>query len=76
MPAVAIEDAPRFRWRGMMIDSARYFQPVGYLKQFIDVMAQHKLNVFHRNAETGALTPLKTYDCGKGPAWVMSVKFD
>ncbi|MBK8857323.1 MAG: beta-N-acetylhexosaminidase [Opitutaceae bacterium] len=46
-PAVEIEDAPRFRWRGMMIDSARYFQPVGYLKQFIDVMAQHKLNVFH-----------------------------
>ena len=46
-PAVEIEDAPRFRWRGLMIDSARYFQPVGYLKQFIDVMAQHKLNVFH-----------------------------
>ena len=46
-PAVEIEDAPRFRWRGMMIDSARYFQPVGYLKQFINVMAQHKLNVFH-----------------------------
>jgi len=36
----------------------------------------HKLIVFRRNAETGALTPLKSYDCGKGPAWVMSVKFD
>ncbi len=36
----------------------------------------HKLIVFRRNAETGALTPLKTYECGKGPAWVMSVKFD
>ena len=36
----------------------------------------HRLIVFRRNAETGALTPLKTYDCGKGPAWVMSVKFD
>ncbi|MBP6508581.1 MAG: family 20 glycosylhydrolase, partial [Opitutaceae bacterium] len=46
-PAVEIEDAPRFRWRGMMIDSARYFQPISYLKKFIDLMAQHKLNVFH-----------------------------
>lgn len=36
----------------------------------------HKLIVFHRDAETGALSPLKTYDCGKGPAWVMSVKFN
>lgn len=36
----------------------------------------HRLSVFRRNAETGTLTQLKTYDCGKGPAWVMSVKFD
>lgn len=35
----------------------------------------HKLIVFRRNAETGALMRLKTYDCGKGPAWVMGVKF-
>jgi len=47
VPAVEIEDAPRFRWRGVMIDSARFFQPIGYLKKFIDLMAQHKLNVFH-----------------------------
>jgi hexosaminidase len=46
-PAVEIEDAPRFRWRGMMIDSARHFQPISHLKKFIDVMSQHKLNVFH-----------------------------
>lgn len=36
----------------------------------------HKLIVFRRDSETGALSPLKTYDCGKGPAWVMSVKFN
>ena len=35
----------------------------------------HRLIVFRRDAETGALTPLKTYECGKGPAWIMSVKF-
>jgi hexosaminidase len=46
-PAVDIEDTPRFRWRGLMIDSARYYQPVACLKRFIDLMAQHKLNVFH-----------------------------
>jgi len=46
-PAVEIEDAPRFRWRGLMIDSARYYQPVDCLKRFLDLMAQHKLNVFH-----------------------------
>lgn len=36
----------------------------------------HRLIVFRRHAGTGALTPLKSYDCGKGPAWVTSVKFD
>ena len=46
-PAVEIEDCPRFRWRGVMIDSARHPQPIGYLKKFVEVMAQHKLNVFH-----------------------------
>jgi 6-phosphogluconolactonase len=30
----------------------------------------HRLIVYRRDAQTGALTPLKTYDCGKGPAWV------
>ncbi len=36
----------------------------------------HKLIVFRRDAQTGALTPLKTYDSGKGPAWVMSLKLN
>ncbi len=35
-----------------------------------------KLVVYRRDAATGALTPLKTYDCGKSPAWVMGVKLD
>lgn len=46
-PCVEIKDAPRFRWRGIMVDSSRYFQPVAALKKFIDVIAQHKFNVFH-----------------------------
>ncbi len=47
LPTVEISDAPRFRWRGIMLDSARHFQPVAYLKKLIDVFSQHKINVFH-----------------------------
>ena len=47
LPALQIEDAPRFGWRGLMLDSARHFQPVSWVKKFIDVMALHKFNVLH-----------------------------
>lgn len=36
----------------------------------------NRLIVYRRDVQTGALTPLKTYDCGKSPAWVIAVKFD
>ena len=45
--AMVIEDAPRFRWRGLMLDTARHYQSPEFIKQFIDWMALHKLNVFH-----------------------------
>ena len=47
VPAVSIVDAPRFSWRGLMLDSARHYQSPEYIKQFIDWMAMHKLNVLH-----------------------------
>jgi hexosaminidase len=47
VPALNIVDAPRFGWRGLMLDSARHFQSPEYIKQFIDWMALHKLNVLH-----------------------------
>lgn len=47
IPAVAIADAPRFVWRGVMLDSARHYQSPAFIKGFIDWMALHKLNVFH-----------------------------
>jgi hexosaminidase len=47
VPAVSIHDAPRFRWRGLMIDCGRHFMPVDVLKRNIDGMASVKLNVFH-----------------------------
>ena len=42
-----IEDYPRYRWRGMMLDSSRNFFSKAYIKKFIDRMAQVKLNRFH-----------------------------
>jgi hexosaminidase len=47
LPAVSIDDAPRFAWRGFMLDSARHFQSVDTIKSIIDTMAAHKLNVLH-----------------------------
>jgi len=47
LPAVRIEDAPRFRWRGLMIDSGRHFEPVAVIERTLDGMAAVKLNVFH-----------------------------
>ena len=46
-PAVSISDQPRFAWRGLMIDSARHFQPMEVLKRNLDAMAAVKLNVLH-----------------------------
>ncbi|MBK7709144.1 MAG: family 20 glycosylhydrolase [Acidobacteria bacterium] len=46
-PAVTIEDKPRFPWRGLMIDSARHFQPMEVIKRNLDAMAAVKMNVFH-----------------------------
>lgn len=46
-PGVTIQDTPRFVWRGLMIDVARHFQPVGVIKRNLDAMASVKLNVFH-----------------------------
>lgn len=46
-PCCRIDDAPRFRWRGMMLDSARHFQDPAWIKKWIDLLAQHKMNVFH-----------------------------
>ena len=46
-PAVTIEDAPRFDWRGLMIDDARHFFGVDGFKAMVDVMAAHKMNILH-----------------------------
>ncbi|HEV2286107.1 MAG TPA: family 20 glycosylhydrolase, partial [Steroidobacteraceae bacterium] len=45
LAAVEISDTPRFRWRGLMLDSARHFQSPGFVLRTLDWMALHKLNV-------------------------------
>ncbi len=47
VPAVNIKDKPRFRWRGLMLDVGRHFFPISLVKRYIDLLALHKMNVFH-----------------------------
>ncbi|GAA1079807.1 beta-N-acetylhexosaminidase [Kitasatospora arboriphila] len=47
LPSVRIEDAPRFGWRGVLLDVARHFLPKADVLRFLDLMAAHKLNVLH-----------------------------
>ena len=47
LPAVDVADAPRFGYRGMMLDCGRHFFPVSFVKKFIDILAMHNMNVFH-----------------------------
>jgi len=47
VPAISIEDSPRFAWRGLMIGVSRHFIPLDVLRRNLDGMAAVKLNVFH-----------------------------
>ena len=47
LPCVTIEDAPRMGYRGAMLDVCRHFFTVEEVKAMLDLMALHKLNVFH-----------------------------
>ncbi len=47
VPYVHIVDNPRFEWRGMHLDVSRHFFDKEFIKKYIDILAKHKLNVFH-----------------------------
>ncbi len=47
IPDMFIEDKPRYKYRGFMLDSGRYFQSVKEIKRYIDLLALHKINIFH-----------------------------
>ncbi len=63
IPCVEITDYPRFAWRGLLIDPARHFIPVDYVKRFIDLMAIHKFNrlQIHLNDDQGWRIEIKKY---------------
>ena len=58
-----ITDAPRFRWRGLMLDSARHFQSTEFVMRYIDWMALHKLNVlgWHLTDDQGWRLAIRKY---------------
>lgn len=47
IPTVEIEDAPRFQWRGFMLDEGRHFFGKEEVKRVLDIMATYKMNRFH-----------------------------
>ncbi|QYU68526.1 family 20 glycosylhydrolase [Leptolyngbya sp. 15MV] len=47
VPNAIVNDRARFQYRGMHLDVSRHFQPVEFVKKFIDQMAQYKFNYFH-----------------------------
>jgi len=77
-PCVEIKDAPRFQWRGMMLDVARHFFTVPEVHAILDGMALHKMNVFHWHLvdDQGWRIEIKKYPLltEKG-AWRQSIGF-
>ncbi|HXB43769.1 MAG TPA: beta-N-acetylhexosaminidase [Puia sp.] len=47
IPAAVIEDYPRFKYRGLMLDCGRHFFSIDFIKHYIDLIALHKMNTFH-----------------------------
>ncbi len=47
IPAVSIQDHPQFSWRAMHLDVCRHMFPVEFVKKYIDLLAFHKMNMFH-----------------------------
>jgi len=63
IPAVAIEDAPRFRYRGILLDVGRYYFPPEFLKKLVDMMALYKFNALqlHLTDDQGWRIEIKKY---------------
>jgi hexosaminidase len=63
LPALSIDDAPRFAWRGLMLDSVRHYQTPAFIKTFIDAMAREKFNVlqWHLTDDQGWRLEIKRY---------------
>jgi hexosaminidase len=75
LPAVAIDDAPRFAYRGFMLDVVRNFEPLPQVLRLLDLMARYKLNTLHLHLtddegwrfEVPGLPELTRYGARRGP---------
>lgn len=47
VPNIEINDRPRFKWRGLMLDLSRHFFDKEYIKETIDALSLHKMNILH-----------------------------
>jgi hexosaminidase len=47
IPCAEIQDRPRFAWRGMLLDCCRHFMSLETVKRYVDLLAYHKMNIFH-----------------------------
>jgi hexosaminidase len=63
VPCLEIEDAPRFPWRGCLVDPARHFKPVEAVLKFIDALAVHKINTLqlHLTDDQGWRIEIRKY---------------
>ena len=53
VPCVSIEDSPRFTWRGLLIDPARFYVSIEEMKRYVDIMLLHKLNTLQIHLTDG-----------------------
>ena len=78
IPAVSIHDRPRFHWRGLLLDVARHFFTKEEVKNFLDLMAEHKLNTLqlHLTDDQGWRVEIKRYPkLTEEAAWRKSIGF-
>ena len=61
--SIMISDSPRFKWRGMLLDVGRHMFPADFIKRYIDIIASHKMNVFHWHLteDQGWRMPIEKY---------------
>lgn len=67
VPATHIEDAPRFSYRGVMLDVARSFQEVDEVKRYIDTLSRLKMSVLHLHLADDQGWRIEITDEGKAP---------
>jgi hexosaminidase len=79
IPAVRIEDQPRFQWRGLMLDVSRHFFSKDEVKDLLNAMALHKINTFHWHLvdDQGWRIEIKKYPkLTQVGAWRSAIGFD